>query len=87
MTLQALLVSADDSAADVLGRVLPTLGLAMDRLSDRETTLARIQQQKFDEARDAWLICGRWLRQMDEEESYETALRNAAELFEREGNV
>src|SRR5438045_2882438 len=48
MTLQALLVSADDSAADVLGRVLPTLGLAMDRLSDRETTLARIQQQKFD---------------------------------------
>lgn len=48
MTLQALLVSADDSAADVLGRVLPTLGLAMDRLSDQETTLARIQQQKFD---------------------------------------
>ena len=48
MTLQALLVSADDSAADVLGRVLPTLGLAMDRLSDRETTLARIQQQKFE---------------------------------------
>ncbi len=48
MTLQALLVSADDSAADVLARVLPTFGLAMDRLSDQETTLARIQQQKFD---------------------------------------
>lgn len=48
MTLQALLVSTDDAAADVLGRVLPTLGLAMDRSSDPETTLARIQQQKFD---------------------------------------
>ena len=48
MTLQALLVSSDDAAADVLGRVLPMLGIAMDRLSDRETTLARIQQQKFE---------------------------------------
>src|SRR5579871_826556 len=48
MTLQALLVSSDDSAADVLGRVLPALGLALDRSSDPETTIARIQQQKFD---------------------------------------
>jgi DNA-binding NarL/FixJ family response regulator len=48
MTLQSLLVSTDDSAADVLGRVLPTLGIAMDRSSDPETTLARMQQQKFD---------------------------------------
>jgi CheY-like chemotaxis protein len=48
MTLQSLLVSTDDSAADVLGRVLPTLGMAMDRSSDPETTVARIQQQKFD---------------------------------------
>ena len=48
MTLQALLVSTDDSAADVLGRVLPTFGVAMDRSSDPETTIARIQQQKFD---------------------------------------
>jgi CheY-like chemotaxis protein len=48
MTLQALLVSTDDSAADVLGRVLPTFGVAMDRSSDQETTLSRIQQQKFD---------------------------------------
>ena len=48
MTLQALLVSADDAAADVLGRVLPTVGVAMDRSSDPETTIARIQQQKFD---------------------------------------
>ncbi len=48
MTLQSLLVSTDDSAADVLGKVLPTLGIAMDRSSDPETTIARIQQQKFD---------------------------------------
>src|SRR5882724_1944010 len=48
MTLQALLVSIDDSAADVLGRVLPILGMAMDRSSDPETTIVRIQQQRFD---------------------------------------
>ena len=48
MNLQALLVSTDDSAADVLGRVLPSFGIAMDRSSDPETTIARIQQQKFD---------------------------------------
>ncbi len=48
MTSQSLLVSTDDSAADVLGRVLPALGIALDRSSDPETTIARIQQQKFD---------------------------------------
>jgi CheY-like chemotaxis protein len=48
MNLQALLVSTDDSASDVLGRVLPAFGIAMDRSSDPETTLARIEQQKFD---------------------------------------
>jgi CheY-like chemotaxis protein len=48
MTLQALLVSTDDFAADVLGRVLPPMGIAVDRSSDLETTLARIQQQKFE---------------------------------------
>jgi CheY-like chemotaxis protein len=48
MTLQALLVSGDDAAADVLGRVLPALGFAMDRSSDPEATSTRIQQQKFD---------------------------------------
>lgn len=48
MTLQALVVSTDDTAADVLGRVLPTFGMAMDRSSDPETTLARVQQQRFD---------------------------------------
>lgn len=48
MTLQALLLSSDDAAADVLGSVLPALGFAMDRSSDPEATSARIQQQKFD---------------------------------------
>jgi CheY-like chemotaxis protein len=48
MNLQALLVSTDDSAADVLGRVLPTMGIGMDRSSDPETTMVRVQQQKFD---------------------------------------
>jgi DNA-binding NarL/FixJ family response regulator len=48
MTLQALLVSTDNAAADALGRVLPTFGMAMDRSSDPETTVTRIQQQKFD---------------------------------------
>ncbi len=48
MNLQALLVSSDDAAADVLGRVLSDFEIAMDRSSDPETTLARIQQQKFD---------------------------------------
>ncbi len=48
MNLQALLVSSDDSAADVLGRVLSSFGIALDRSSDPETTMTRIQQQKFD---------------------------------------
>jgi CheY-like chemotaxis protein len=48
MNLQALLVSSDDSAADVLGRVLAGFEIAMDRSSDPETTLARIHQQRFD---------------------------------------
>jgi CheY-like chemotaxis protein len=48
MNLQALLVSSDDSAADVLGRVLSGFGIATDRSSDPETTMERIQQQKFD---------------------------------------
>lgn len=48
MNLQALLVSSDDAASDVLGRVLSSFEIAMDRSSDPETTLARIQQQKFD---------------------------------------
>src|SRR5215469_4378733 len=48
MNLQALLVSSDDAASDVLGRVLSGFEIAMDRSSDPETTLTRIHQQKFD---------------------------------------
>jgi CheY-like chemotaxis protein len=48
MTLQALLFSADDAASEVLGRVLPSLGIAGERSSDLETAIARIEQQKFD---------------------------------------
>src|SRR5215469_5795459 len=48
MNLQALLVSSDDAAADVLGRVLSGFGIALDRSSDPETTMMRVQQQKFD---------------------------------------
>jgi CheY-like chemotaxis protein len=48
MTLLALLVSSDDSAADILGRVLPSLGITVDRSSDVETAMSRIEQQKFD---------------------------------------
>lgn len=47
MTLQALLISSDDQAAEVLGHVLSLFGIAMDRCSDRETTKTRIQEQKF----------------------------------------
>jgi CheY-like chemotaxis protein len=48
MTLQSLLVSGDDAAADVLGRVLATLDIAVARYSDPETAVARIGQQRFD---------------------------------------
>ena len=48
MNLQALLVSSDDSAADVLGRVLPDYGIVLDRSSNPETSLARVEQLKFD---------------------------------------
>jgi CheY-like chemotaxis protein len=48
MTLQALLLSADDAAADVLGRVLPGFGIAGERFSHAEATIARLQEQKFD---------------------------------------
>jgi DNA-binding response OmpR family regulator len=48
MTLQALLITGDDSAAEVLGRVLPTAGLAVERLSDFATAIDRLQHQRFD---------------------------------------
>ncbi|MGD0568588.1 MAG: PilZ domain-containing protein [Candidatus Sulfotelmatobacter sp.] len=48
MTLLALLVSTDDSASEVLGRVLPACGIAMERFSDFATAVDRLRQQRFD---------------------------------------
>jgi CheY-like chemotaxis protein len=48
MTLLALLVSTDDSASEVLGRVLPASGIAVERFSDVATAIDRLHQQRFD---------------------------------------
>jgi len=48
MTAQALLVTRDDSASEILGRTLPTYGVAVERWSDPATAINRLQQQKFD---------------------------------------
>jgi CheY-like chemotaxis protein len=48
MNLQALMVSTDDAASELLGRVLPNFGIAVERFSDPETALERLHQQKFD---------------------------------------
>jgi len=48
MTLLALLVSTDDSASQILGRVLPASGIAVERFSDLAAALDRLQQQRFD---------------------------------------
>jgi len=48
MTLLALLVSTDDSASEVLGRVLPASGIAVERFSDPPTAVDRLHQQRFD---------------------------------------
>jgi FixJ family two-component response regulator len=48
MTLLALLVSTDDSACEILGRVLPAFGIAVERFSDLSTAIDRLQQQRFD---------------------------------------
>ncbi len=48
MTLLALLISTDDSACEVLGRVLPASGIAVERFSDLATALDRLRQQRFD---------------------------------------
>ncbi len=47
-TLLALLVSTDDSAAEILGRVLPASGIAVERFSDLPTAIDRLRQQRFD---------------------------------------
>jgi DNA-binding response OmpR family regulator len=48
MTLLALLVSGDDSASEILGRVLPASGIAVERFSDLGAALDRLHQQRFD---------------------------------------
>jgi DNA-binding response OmpR family regulator len=48
MTLQALLVSKDDDAADVLSRVLANLGVAIERFSDPEVAENRLSEHRFD---------------------------------------
>jgi CheY-like chemotaxis protein len=48
MNLLALLVSADDSASEVLGRVLPPSGIAVERFSDVSTAIDRLQHFRFD---------------------------------------
>jgi DNA-binding response OmpR family regulator len=48
MTLLALLISTDDSACEVLSRVLPASGIAVERFSDLATAIDRLRQQRFD---------------------------------------
>lgn len=48
MTFLALLVSSDDSAAEILGRVLPGCGIAVERFAVFSEAVDRLQQQKFD---------------------------------------
>jgi FixJ family two-component response regulator len=49
MNLQALLVSKDDSAAEVLSRVLAGFGVAAERFSDAEVAVNRLGEQRFEE--------------------------------------
>ncbi len=48
MTLLALLVSSDDSASEILSRILPASGVAVERSSDTAAAVDRLQRQKFD---------------------------------------
>jgi len=48
MTLLALLVSTDDYACEILGRVLPECGIAVERFSDLTTAINRLQQQMIE---------------------------------------
>jgi CheY-like chemotaxis protein len=48
MTLLALLVSTDESASEVLGRVLPATGIVVERFSDLATAIDRLHEQRFD---------------------------------------
>lgn len=48
MSLLALLVSSDDSASEILARVLPGYGIAVERFSDLATAIDRCRQLRFD---------------------------------------
>jgi len=48
MTLLALLVSSDESASEILSRVLPASGIAVERCDVFAAAVDRLQQQKFD---------------------------------------
>jgi len=48
MTFLALLVSTDDCGSEILGRVLPASGIAVERFGVFAEAVDRLQQQKFD---------------------------------------
>jgi CheY-like chemotaxis protein len=48
MTFLALLVSTDDSSCEILSRVLPASGIAVERFAVFAEAVDRLQQQKFD---------------------------------------
>lgn len=48
MTFLALLVSTDDCASEILGRVLPASGIAVERFAVFAEAVERLQQQRFD---------------------------------------
>lgn len=49
MILQALLLSKDDQAAETLIRVLAQFGVAVDRSSDGDIALTRLEEEHFDQ--------------------------------------
>jgi CheY-like chemotaxis protein len=48
MNLQALLVTKDDDAAEVLSRVLASFAVSVERFSEVEIALQRLGEQRFD---------------------------------------
>ncbi|HET7440599.1 MAG TPA: PilZ domain-containing protein [Terriglobales bacterium] len=48
MNLQALLVSKDDDAAEVLGRLLAEFNVGVERSSDPEIAVSRLEEERFD---------------------------------------
>jgi CheY-like chemotaxis protein len=48
MNFLALLVSGDDSASEILGRVLPGFGIAVERFSDLAAAIHRLQELRFE---------------------------------------